>query len=74
MSAVRVQSNRLQEQLALRGWNAVDLARASGVSPATLTNVFRGRRIRAATIRKIAIALTNAPTVQGIEDLLSSDG
>jgi transcriptional regulator with XRE-family HTH domain len=43
MAAARVNRLRLQREMAARGWNACDLARAAGLSAATLTDALQGR-------------------------------
>lgn len=51
-------SIRLQDAMTLRGLSASDLARASGVSNAQLTNYKQGKyEPKAETIRKLAYAL-----------------
>lgn len=71
MAAARVNVNRLQRELALRGWNGVDLAHHAGLSPATVSHAIQGHPVSTATIRKVAIALSNAPVVAGAADLLA---
>jgi transcriptional regulator with XRE-family HTH domain len=45
---------------ALLAWKQEDLARASGLSLATIQNVERGADVRLATLRKIKLAFTDA--------------
>jgi transcriptional regulator with XRE-family HTH domain len=61
---------RLDRELARRGWNATDLAKASGISVATISAARRGRPVANATLCKIADALLKAPVVPGVDDLL----
>ena len=63
-------SARLDRELARRGWNATDLAKASGISVATISAARRGRPVANATVCKIADALLKAPVVPGVDDLL----
>jgi DNA-binding Xre family transcriptional regulator len=67
---VRLNRTRLERELARRGWNATDLAKASGCSPATISGARRGRAITSATLSKIADALRQAPVIPGIDDIL----
>lgn len=60
----------LQLELGKRGWHFVDLARAAGVSPATLSAANRGARISNRTLRRIAEALNSQPIVPRAEDLM----
>jgi transcriptional regulator with XRE-family HTH domain len=61
---------RLERELARRGWNASDLAAASGISVATISAARHGRHLANATICKIADALLKAPVIPGVDDLL----
>jgi len=69
MSA-RLDTDRLDRQLAVRGWTAQDLVRVSGVSPATISGARRGRRVTPRTLRRIAEALVRTPVIAGIDELL----
>jgi len=64
---------RLDRELARRGWNATDLARASGVSVGTISAARRGRPVSNATLGKIADALCTAPIVEGVDLLLEPE-
>jgi transcriptional regulator with XRE-family HTH domain len=70
---VQLDPARLERELARRGWNASDLARAAGCSIATISGARRGRAISSSTLSKIANALLQAPVVPGIDDLLRVD-
>lgn len=61
---------RLDRELARRGWNATNLARASGISVGTISAARRGRPVSNATLGKIADALRAAPIVEGVDLLL----
>ena len=65
--------NRLDRELARRGWNATDLAKASGISVATISAARRGRPVSNATLSKIAEALRAAPVVEGVDLLLEPE-
>jgi transcriptional regulator with XRE-family HTH domain len=47
----------LQHDLDARGWLPADLARASGISRETVSNVLRGERMNPRTWLRFAIAL-----------------
>jgi transcriptional regulator with XRE-family HTH domain len=64
---------RLDRELARRGWNATDLAKASSVSVGTISAARRGRAVSNATLGKIAEALRVAPVVDGIDVLLEPE-
>jgi transcriptional regulator with XRE-family HTH domain len=70
MSSARIKADRLRLELARRGWHASDLAFAAAVSPPTITSALHGRPVSSRTIAKIATALTRAPIIAGVEDLL----
>lgn len=66
----RLSRTRLDFELARRGWTASDLARSAGLSAATLSGARHGRQVAPRTLHKIALALSKAPVVEGIEELL----
>jgi transcriptional regulator with XRE-family HTH domain len=66
-------ADNLDRELARRGWNATDLARASGCSAATISGARRGRPVSSTTLCKIAEALRSAPVIPGIDDLIGSE-
>jgi transcriptional regulator with XRE-family HTH domain len=70
---VRISPARLDRELARRGWNASELAKASGCSPSTISGALRGRRVNNETLRKIADALLSAPIVPGVDSLLEPE-
>ena len=61
---------QLDREMARRGWNATDLAKASGVSMATISGARRGRPVSNSTLCKIAEALMKAPVMPGVDNLL----
>ena len=71
MAAARVNVEQLKRQLALRGWSGLDLARFSAVCPATVSAAINGRAVSTGTIRKLALALSRAPTIPGTDELLA---
>ena len=70
MSTARVSRDRLDRELACRGWTGSDLARAAGLSAATISAARRGGRVAPRTLRKIVEALLKAPVLAGAEELL----
>ena len=64
---------RLDRELARRGWNATELARASGISVGTISAARRGRPVSNSTLSKIAEALRSAPIVEGVDLLLEPE-
>ncbi len=73
--ATRMQPARLERELARRGWNATDLAKASGISVATISAARHGRPVANSTLCRIADALRMAPVIPGVDDLLGpADG
>jgi len=66
-------ADQLDRELARRGWNATDLARASGCSAATISGARRGRPVSSTTLCKIAQALRQAPVIPGIDDLIGAE-
>jgi transcriptional regulator with XRE-family HTH domain len=71
--STRLDPNRLDRELARRGWNATDLAKASGISVGTISAARRGRPVSNATVCKIADALRAAPVVAGVDSLLERE-
>jgi DNA-binding Xre family transcriptional regulator len=67
---VQVSRDRLEREMARRGWNSSQLAKAAGVSPATVTAMRSGRSVSPGTVRAIALALSQVPAVDGIDGLL----
>lgn len=64
---VNVNPERLRLELACRGWNGVDLARASGLSRPTVSGALAGRPLTAKSLAAMIRALRGAPVIQGIE-------
>jgi len=63
-------SKGLEREMALRGWSAMDLARAAGVSGGTITAARGTKRLSPKAVRLIARGLASAPPVDGIDRLL----
>jgi transcriptional regulator with XRE-family HTH domain len=73
VARTRVHSERLRFELARRGWDGCDLAIAAGLSAATVSAAIQGRRVSIATVRKMVLALSRAPVLPGIDDLVSQE-
>ena len=71
MAAAKVNADRLRREMLLRGWNGVDLAHHSGVSPATISHAIQGLPVSSTTIRKLALALSKATVIAGTAELLA---
>jgi transcriptional regulator with XRE-family HTH domain len=67
---IALNADRLRLELARRGWSHSDLARAAHVSPATVSAAAAGRRLSPATLRCIVTALSAAPPLAEIDNLL----
>jgi hypothetical protein len=68
--AVIIDQEVLRREVARRGWNASDLADASGISRPTITAAFYGRPVRSRTLMSIAKALSRAAVIDGVDDLI----
>jgi transcriptional regulator with XRE-family HTH domain len=71
--SARISRNRLDRELALRGWTAQDLVRASGISAATISAARQGRPVRPSSIHRMVSALLKAPVLEGVAELIESD-
>ena len=56
-----VRADVLAREVARRGWTLADLAKAAGLSGATMTAARAGRPISPRSLRRIAAALASAP-------------
>lgn len=65
-----VRADVLAREVARRGWTLADLAKAAGLSGATMTAARAGRPISPRSLRRIAAALASAPPLEGVDDLL----
>ena len=72
MAATRVHAERLRLELARRGWDGCDLAAAAGLSCATGSAAMRGRTVSTATLRKMVFALSRAPVLSVIDELVEA--
>lgn len=67
---VTVRAVVLRHEMARRGWNSSALARAAGLSPATVSAVLSGKPVAADTLRRIADALAKTPGNRVLDHLL----
>lgn len=68
--SVVLRSEVLTREVARRGWNLADLAKAAGVSGATVTAARAGRPVSSGSLRRIAAALASASPLDGVDELL----
>lgn len=65
-----ISGKRLDREIARRGWTCSDLARAAGLSAATVSAARTGRPISPRTVGAIARALAGAPPIEEVDSLL----
>jgi len=65
-----LRTDTLMHEVARRGWNLAALARAAGISNATVTAARSGRPVSPESVRRIADALNAAPPIVGVDALL----
>ena len=63
---------RFDFELARRGITAADLAAVAGVHEVSLSRARHGARIREATLRKLATALTRIPVIKGADAIIAA--
>ena len=68
--SVSVHPGRLRQEIARRGWNPIDLARAARLSPATISAAINGKPISATSLKLIAKALADTRPMDVIDRLL----
>jgi transcriptional regulator with XRE-family HTH domain len=73
MARTRIDAERLRFELARRGWDGCDLATAAGLSAATVSAAVQGRSISTLTLRKMVLALSRAPLLPGVDELVNQD-
>ena len=71
--SVVVDAAHLRQEMARRGWDAVQLAREARLSPATISAALGGRPIAARSLALIANALIHAPVIGVIDSLIATD-
>lgn len=65
-----INADVLRRELFRRGLSAAALARAAGISRATVSAACAGNRVSPMTVRRIAKALATAPVLPDIDHLL----
>ena len=68
--SVIVNAAQLRLEMARRGWDAIHLAKAARLSPATVSTALAGRPVAAQSVQLIAKALAEAPVNEFIDKLL----
>lgn len=71
---VAIKGEVLREQMRLRGLTGAALARATGLSDATISNALAGRQLHPATFRKIVAHLAKVDLIPGAEALAAGAG
>jgi len=71
--SVNINTAQLRLEMARRGWDAIDLARAARLSPATVSTALAGRPIAAKSMVLIAQALARAPVDEFVDKLVAGD-
>lgn len=71
--SVVVHPGRLRQEMARRGWAAVDLARESRLSQATVSTALRGKPIAEKSFALMAKALSRTPVLDVADALIMSD-
>lgn len=69
--SVQINAERLSREMSRRGLRAIDLARAAGLSAPTVSAALSGRAISITSLRLIVVALTQAPVLRGVDELLA---
>jgi plasmid maintenance system antidote protein VapI len=67
---VVLRTDTLLHEIARRGWTFTALARAAGISCATVTAACSGRAVSPESVRRIADAFNVATPIAGVDELL----
>ena len=59
------------QEASVRGWDQAGLARAAGVSEATVSRAFGGKTVRSATALRLALALKKHPVIPELESVVN---
>lgn len=68
----RYDVDRMQRDLVIRGWQPVDLARRSGVSPSTVTRFFSGEFQTPRMAKRLSKALGRGPAFYLIDNMAAA--
>lgn len=71
--SISVNPDTLRLEIARRGWDAIDLARASRLSAATVSAALAGKPVSAHSVHEMAKALARTPVIELIDKLVSRD-
>lgn len=71
---IRLNTQRLREDLYIRGWLQKDLARAAGLSDATVSKVMRSERASLKSLALITNALDAGPPHKSLGRLITQEG
>src|ERR1700752_4641768 len=69
---IRLKVAELVNQATIRGWDQRRLARACGVSEATISRALKGHAIRRDTLLRLVRALDNAPPIPHMQRLVEA--
>jgi transcriptional regulator with XRE-family HTH domain len=70
---MRVRGRELRYQAAIRGWDQHGLARAAGVSQATVSRAMAGGRVHRGTLLRLARALHDQEPLPELKALVDVD-
>ena len=70
---MKIDTRKLEREIALRGWDYQDLAKQTMLSPATVSRIIGGAEARVSTLRRIARALADAPAAAGMALLIDDE-
>lgn len=68
---MRFRPTEIEYQASVRGWDQAGLARAAGVSEATVSRAFSGKTVRSATALRLALALKKHPVIPELESVVN---
>jgi transcriptional regulator with XRE-family HTH domain len=71
---IRLKARELVNQAAIRGWDQRRMARACGVSEATISRALSGHAIRRVTLLRLVRALEDAPPIPQLQKLVEDAG
>ncbi|HEX6487895.1 MAG TPA: helix-turn-helix transcriptional regulator [Candidatus Dormibacteraeota bacterium] len=69
---IRLRSEQLRLQAAIRGWDQRQLARRAGISEATVSRALAGHGVRRRTLLQLARALSGQQPLPELEDLVTA--
>lgn len=69
--SVQLNSEKVRQELAVRGWSATDLAKRAGIGRSTVNQALLGRSIAIGVAKKIADAFDDHAPDANLADLLA---